>query len=226
MESTTKTIPFAGAIFDMDGTLINSIIYWDYFWKELGEKFVGDPALKPGTELELRCRTMLFTEVLALVKEVYNIPNRHEELVEYFFGSVERFYREKVEIKPGVLPFLDYLKENNVPMCIASASAREHIMIAAERCGLLPYFSTILTCPEIGKGKDQPDIYALALKTLGTPKDQTWVFEDSLTALTTAHRFGLKTVGVSDPGEPRQAQMQQLADLYVAPGEEMAKFIV
>lgn len=226
MESTTNKPPFAGAIFDLDGTLINSIIFWDLFWKELGDKYAGIPNLKPDTELELQVRTMLFSDVLALVKEIYNIPNSHQELLDYFSDYVEKFYREVVEIKPGVLPFLDYLKENKVPMCIASASSRNHIMIAAERCGLLPYFSTILTCPEIGKGKDQPDIYDLALKTLGTPKDQTWVFEDSLLALTTAHNFGLKTVGVSDAGEPRQAEMQALADLYVAPGEGMDKFIV
>ncbi|MBQ8893917.1 MAG: HAD family phosphatase [Clostridia bacterium] len=211
------------AIFDLDGTLINSIIFWDLFWKELGEKYLHQQNFTPDRETELKMRTMLFTDCIACLKEQYSIEAPHREMLDHFNDLLFRFYRDEVQVKPGVLPWLEHLKKNNIKMCIASASARDLIAVAMEHCGLEPYISTVLTCADVGKGKDQPDVYQLALDTLGTPKETTWVFEDSFVALTTAHRFGLKTVAVYDAGEPRQQEMQATADLYIAPGEGLNK---
>ncbi|MBQ6824324.1 MAG: HAD family phosphatase [Clostridia bacterium] len=212
-----------GAIFDMDGTLINSIIYWDIFWKELGERYLHQPNFYPPRDLELQVRTCLFTDVIRILKETYQIEASHQEMLDHFNQLLYDFYRDTVEVKEGVLPFLEHLKEQNIPICVASATARDMLELVVKARGLDRYFSIVLTCADLGVGKDRPDIYQLALDTLGTPKETTWVFEDSLLALTTAHQFGLKTVGVYDAGEPRQKELKATADLYIAKGEGMNK---
>ena len=95
--------------------------------------------------------------------------------------------------------------------------------IAAHR--LLSYFSFLLTCTEAGFGKDSPDIFVLAQKKLGTPREQTVVFEDALYAMQTAKRAGFPVAAVYDASsQADQEQIRQLADVYMPlfPGAEEA----
>ena len=83
-------------------------------------------------------------------------------------------------------------------MCIASATDIELIKIAIKHCNIEKYFNDILSCAEIGKGKDKPDIYIKAQECLGTKTEETCIFEDSHIAINTADKLGMKTVGIYD----------------------------
>ena len=93
---------------------------------------------------------------------------------------VEEIYRTRVTLKHGVADYLRWLKENGTPMCIATVTDRYLVEETLERLGILHYFSEIFTCAEVGYGKDKPIIYRKALEHLGTPREETFVFEDSL----------------------------------------------
>ena len=94
-----------------------------------------------------------------------------------------------------------------------------------EHCGIGAYFTDILSCAKIGKGKDQPDIYLAAMECLGTTKEETCVFEDSAVAIATAHKLGLKTVAIYDRYNYGQEEMRATADAYIADGETLMRLV-
>ena len=122
-----------------------------------------------------------------------------EELIKDIDSKIEQFYFERVKPKPGIKRFLEELKENGICMCIATATDRYLAEPALARNGLDKFFLDIFTCNMVGAGKDQPLIYETALARLGTPKNQTVVFEDAPHALRTANKAGFKTACVYDP---------------------------
>ena len=210
------------AIFDMDGTLIDSLIFWNLLWKALGETYLGDPGFLPSPEVDKEVRTLTLDDAMALIHRTYGIGSSAEALAEEAKCRIRRFYAEQVQVKPGAKEFLAHLKEQGVPMCIASGTDRELVLLAADRCGIAEYFSGFFSCATIGKGKDQPDIYLQALEFLGTAAEETWVFEDSLVALETAASLGMPLVAVYDPNNFGHEKMQQLAVHYIGPDQTLA----
>ena len=127
-------------LFDMDGTLINSLFFWNIFWEKLGEKYLLDKNFRPDVEDEKRVRATMFKEAMQLVHEKYVPVASADELLEFGNALIVWFYSEVVKIKDGVFEYLDYLKANNIKMCIASATAKDMIKIAVKSCSLEKYF--------------------------------------------------------------------------------------
>lgn len=214
-----------GAIFDMDGTLIDSLMIWDVIWDSFGEKFLGGEVFRPSDEADKAVRTMTLKDGMDYLHTVYNIGDSGKVLLDTANELIENFYANKVQLKAGVLEFLQYCHYKGVKMCIASATDRALIEVAVRHCGIRKYFSGIFSCGEIGKGKDEPDIYLMALEHLGTAKEETYVFEDSHIAIATADKIGLKTVGIYDKYNYGQVEIQKIATEYISEGETFEKLI-
>ncbi len=214
-----------GAIFDMDGTLVDSLMVWDVLWKKFGELFCGGRDFCPTAEQNKAVRTMTLEQAMEYIHVLYGIGGSGKELLAVTNRILENFYASEVQLKPGVRRFLEHCREQGVRMCIASATDRALLDVAIARCGIGEYFMAVLSCAEIGHGKDEPDIYRLALAALGTDVGETCVFEDSLTALRTADGLGMRTVGIFDPYNYGHAEMERLATVYLAQGETMEKLM-
>ena len=214
-----------GAIFDMDGTLVDSLMLWDVIWKKLGKKFLNDETFAPTLEDDKAVRTKTLKDAMEYIHSIYKIGNSGEELLNEANAIMENFYAHEVELKKDVLDFLEYAHKKGIKMCIASATDIRLIKIAVEHCNLGKYFQDILSCAEIGKGKDQPDIYLMALNTLGTEIAETCVFEDSHIAIETASKLGMKTVGIYDKYNYGQDEMQKIATVYLSKEDTMKKLI-
>ena len=214
-----------GAIFDMDGTLINSLIVWQDIWRAMADKYLDGEEGFPGYEIDKSLRTMTLLEGMEKIHSVRGIGKDGRELWEFCNALIEDFYRNKVEMKSGAMDFLKYLYDNEVKMCIASASALDMVEIAVERCELGKYIPKLLSSCDYGCGKDKPDVYLAALEYLGTPLDETWVFEDSLVALRTAKGIGMPVVGIYDAHNFGHEEMKMLADYYIDDGEGLDKLI-
>lgn len=213
------------AIFDMDGTLINSLIFWDHLWKTMGEKYLADPSFRPDDTTDRECRTLTIDKAMELVYERFGIGSSGKELADLAIELIIIFYREVVEAKPGALEFLQYLKVKGVKMAVATASNGDLVQLAMERCGLKPYLDMVVSCADVGKGKDQPDVFLLALEKLGTTAEETWMFEDSYVALQTAKRIGMPTVGIFDANNYGQDILRANSDHYIAEGESLTRLI-
>ncbi len=215
----------SGAIFDMDGTLVNSLIFWDVLWEEFGNRYLGGEKFYPDLEADKAIRTMVLAEAMDYYHERFKIGESGADLLNTANEVFKDCYVNRVELKSGVKEFLDYLKGKGVKMCVASATDKALLVYAMERCGLYEYFDKIISCADVGKGKDQPDIYYKALEILKTDKDSTWVFEDSYVALRTANGMGLNTVGIYDKFNFDQDKMEKLATHYIADGETLMKLV-
>jgi HAD superfamily hydrolase (TIGR01509 family) len=129
---------------------------------------------------------------------------------------ISDYYKDSLQLKEGARELLEYLKINQVPLCIATATASPLVEVALERLDLIKYFESIHSCVDVGKGKDNPEVFIQAQKSLGTPLKETWVFEDALYAATTAKEAGFTVVGVHDKSaEHHQEELKVLCDYYI-----------
>ena len=209
------------AIFDMDGTLVDSLLLWDVFWQEFGDRFMGGKKFIPREEDDKATRTLPMKEVAELIHRRYGFGASGEELLRIVNGIMEKFYSSQVQMKPGVAEFLEFLHAKGVKMCIASATAPDLIALAMKHLRIEKYFSAVFSCGGTGKGKEAPDIFLKAQAHLGSATEETWVFEDSLVAVQTAHALGMKTVAVYDRFNYGQEEMQRIADFYIAQGDTL-----
>ena len=213
------------AIFDMDGTLIDSLMIWDVLWSTFGKKYRNDDQFSPGAEDDKMIRTLPLKEAMCLIHRNYHLGENGEELLDLANAIMLDFYANRVTLKNGVMEFLEYCRDHQVKMCLATATAPELLDVALKHCGIDSYFSKIFSCSTLGKGKESPDVFLLAGEFLGEKTEDTWVFEDSLTAIETATKIGMKTVGIYDRFNYGQEKIKELATIYVAPGETLEKLM-
>lgn len=213
------------AIFDMDGTLVDSLMLWDVLWSAFGKRYLNDESFTPAVEDDKQVRTLTLKDAMQLIHDNYSLGESGEALLAEANGIIKDFYTNRVELKDGVAAFLAHCKNEGVKMCIASATAPDLIDTALKHCGIEKYFLKVFSCGDIGKGKDQPDIFRQAAAFLGADISEIWVFEDSLTAIETVKKLGMKTAAIYDRYNFGQDEMQKIADRYVAEGESLAKLI-
>lgn len=201
-----------GAIFDLDGTLLDSMQIWD----TIAEDYLSSLGCEIKRDINEQVKNMSLHQAACFMKEECRLDLSVREIREGVNALVEKSYRDTVQLKPGVYDFIRSLYEQKIKMCIATATDRYQVEMALKRCGILSFFSEIFTCTEVGCGKDLPIIFREALQRLDTPKSKTVVFEDAFFALKTAKKDGFVTAAVYDVYEPRQEEMQSLADISIA----------
>lgn len=213
------------AIFDMDGTLVNSLMYWNTLWEDVGRDWLGVAGFRPSEEIDKRARTMIFVDAMKMVREAYSIAATDDEFVKYATDNLESFYRNVVTVKDGAREFLEYLCGKGIKLCLASATDMKYVNIALDVLELRQYFDYAMSCADIGVGKDKPDIYLLALKSLGTKTDETYIFEDSFVAIETARAIGLNTVGVFDEYNFDHDRLCRSSMIYLGEKTDMRELI-
>ncbi len=200
-------------IFDLDGTLIDSLSAWE----NSGVNFLRTQGIEPPEGLQEELTKMSLLDGARLMKERFSLPQEPEEIVRLTLEPIRRRYFEEIPAKPGVPETLRRLKEQGVKLCVATASDSELARAALERLELLDLFDFVLTCDEVGAGKRRPVVYEEALRRLGTAKARTLVVEDAPYAFETARKAGFKTAGVADShtSEIGACRMQATADFYI-----------
>lgn len=214
-----------GAIFDMDGTLVDSLMLWNVVWDKFGSLFCETGKFRPSAEDDKAVRTMTLKDAMDYIHRRYSIGKSGEELLEITNEIILKFYSHEVELKAGVAEFLEYCHKQGIKMCIASATDINFVRLAAKHCGIEKYFSDILSCAQLGKGKEEPDIYLKAMEILGTSAEETCIFEDSHIAVCTAAKLGCKTVGIFDKYNYGQEEIKKTATVYIDEGETLEKLI-
>lgn len=192
-----KEQQYRGAIFDMDGTLTDSM----YIWDVAGETYLRNQGKEPASDLRKQLRPLSLAQAAELFQREYGITATVPEILRGFDQVVETEYRTNVVLKDGVKELLTDLKDKGITMSVATSSPREIVLMVLKRLEILPYFSRVITCGDVGKGKDHPDVYDRAAALMGTRRDNTLVFEDALHAVTTASKAGYYVVGVYDESE-------------------------
>lgn len=198
------------AIFDMDGTLVDSMVYW----KRLAGEFLEQKGVRhiPPDILE-QIKPMTIREAMSLFLQTFGLEGSPDSLSAEANALMERHYREDVPLKPGVKEYLAALDRAGVQMCVASATAEPLMRDCLGRLGVLERFRFLLSCEAVGAGKDRPDVYLAAAERLGGSPGETAVYEDALYAAGTARRAGFYVIGVYDESAGANwPQLKALAD--------------
>ena len=196
---------YKAAIFDIDGTLIDSM----GFWKNLASEYLTTKGIGeiPGEILE-RIKPMTMFESAALFKQAFGLTGDVEAEMN---AMMDEHYRRDIPLRPGVFAYLEGLRRRGVAMCVASATAEELMEACLTRLGVAQHFSFLLSCEQVGAGKNRPDVFWEAARRLEAQPKDIAVYEDALYAADTAKRAGFYTIAVRD--DSNQSQWETLTAL-------------
>lgn len=202
----------AGAIFDLDGTILDSMPIWG----NAPEIYLDGMGIKAETGLGKTLFTMSMAEGAEYIKGRYCPDIDIDVIMEGINRTVIDFYHYQARLKEGAEQFLKAMKAAGIKITAATSSDRQVVEGALERLNVIHYFSRIFTCTEVGAGKTEPDIFLEAAEYMGALPEDTWVFEDSLYAIQTAKNAGFHTVGVyDDSGAESWDEIRRITDLYL-----------
>ena len=197
------------AVFDLDGTLLDS----SEMWENLPEIYLRTLNITPKPDLSRKLSELSLRESAELVRREYDIPFSAEEMVRQVTHLAEDFYKNEVRLKDGVPRLLTHLQRHCIKMCIATGNDVSLTASALSRLHIEDFFTDIFGCDDYG-GKNSPEVYLAAAESLFASPSETVVFEDSLFAVKTAKAAGFTTAAVRDISEKKQDELRQTADYY------------
>lgn len=202
-----------GAIFDADGTLLDSMRYCNdisvRYLKNLGINNIEK-------NLSEKMFSMTFDEGSKYLSENYKINKNPETIKKEILSSLEDFYINVVDLKKGVREVLEYLKNNNIKMLIGTSSDEYLIKKACKRLDISKYFLDILTPENTGYSKKEKEFFEICLDKLKSKSSETCLFEDGLYSIIVANTLNIKTVAVKDDTNFKYVlQLKENADIYL-----------
>ena len=198
-------------IFDMDGTLVDSL----GMWSDIDRRFFARYGMEIPADYEKKINHMSFLEMAQFTKEEYQIPDSVETITELWTEWSKEEYESEIQAKPGAQELLQFLKEQGIPLSLATTNRKELYEPCLRRNHLYSYFDYIMNVNEINSAKSEPKIYQLLAAKMNVKPEETLVFEDILIAVNTAHQAGFKVAAVYDKRNERdQQKIKTLSDFY------------
>ncbi len=202
----------SGAIFDLDGTLLNST----EMWQGAAARYITSLRKTPEPYLGSKTKAMTLPELCSYLKTEYRIATTEEKIAKGFNANLRDDYLASVDIKEYVPVILERFKQKGIAMCVTTSTDKAIAEEILARLGIRDYFSHITTCEEAGSSKEGAEVFFAAHEKLGTPKEETVVFEDGVLAIRGAKEAGFYVIAVADDNEKEnEAEIKQLADRYI-----------
>lgn len=189
-----------GAIFDLDGTLLDST----WLWLEIDRRFLARRGLEVPPDYKQAIEHMELRHAAEYTVRRFGLREEPDGLVQEWTAMAKQAYANEICIKPHAAEFLQALADRGIQLGIATSSREELFMPALRSNGISSFFSAIATTREVGKSKDSPAVYCLAAERLGCRPQECAVFEDILVGIRSAGSAGFLTVGVYDSAAAEQ----------------------
>lgn len=183
-----------GAVFDLDGTLLDS----SWVWEKVDEKFLGDRGFQVPDDYVDEISPLGAERAAVYTIERFGLNEDKDDIVREWIEMAKKEYATEVVCKPYAKEFLEELHKLNIKMAVATSSDREFFMKTLEREGILKYFQKIVTVDEVERGKGYPDIYEEAARRIKVNPHKCLVFEDILAGVTGASLGEFNVVAVFD----------------------------
>ena len=199
-------------IFDLDGSLVDSM----WMWRAIDIEYLGRFGIPLPEDLQSKIEGMSFNETAIYFKENFHIPDPLERIKDDWNKMAWDKYANEVPLKPGIPEFLEDCRTNGIKLGIATSNSRELVENIALVHGLKDYFSCIMTGCDVGKGKPAPDIYLAVAKELGVNTDRCLVFEDIIPGIQAGLSAGMRVCAVEDAySVPQREAKRELANYYI-----------
>lgn len=209
---------FQGAIFDLDGTLLDSM----WIWEQIDIDFLGKRGLAVPEDYIEKITPMHFHQAAAYTIERFGLPETPEMLIDEWSAMALEAYRTVIGLKPHAKEYLLYLKENGVKLSVATASSDYIYTPALKRNGIYDLFDAFTSSQEVARGKGFPDVYELAAERIGLKAADCAVFEDIYAGIKGANDGGFFTVGVEEPCSAHEKdKIMAHANRYISDYQEL-----
>lgn len=209
---------YKGIIFDLDGTLIDSM----WMWRAIDIEYLGRFGYELPDDYQKSIEGLSFHEVALYTKDRFGIPDDPEKMKQDWNDMAIEFYRTRVPVKPGVRRFLNELQKAGIKLGIATSNSRMLLETVLNAQKISPYFDVIATGCEVEHGKPFPDIYLHVAEGLGVKPSECLVFEDVEAGIQAALAAGMSVCTVYDPfSESSQERLKEQSDYYIRSYEEL-----
>lgn len=209
---------FRGAIFDMDGTILDSM----EVWSEVTKSFFADRNIRAENEDIAVYKDMTLQESLPIIRERYRLSDSVEEMCSEFNKRVAHEYTYTIAAKPYVCEYIRELYASGIKIALATSGYRELCEAALRRIGIADCVEAIALSSEVGVNKSNPDVYLLAAERIGIPPEECMVFEDILLGVGGAKKANMQTTAVYDKSSAADTEaLRRLADRYIVSWREL-----
>lgn len=204
---------FKGAIFDMDGTILDSMGHW----RSLNVEFLKKRGLPIPEEIRGREMVTSSTAAAKLYVEKFDLSMTWQQIIEEFEACMWPRYRTVIGPKPGAARCVRTLRAAGFRLCVATLTPQKVAEMALERQGLLECFEFVACSADIGLKKSSPEFFHHIAGRLGLEAAECVVFEDAAYAMRGAKAAGCAVVAVEDPSAaPYLGEIREICDLYLA----------
>lgn len=202
-----------GCIFDLDGTLVDSL----GIWSDIDIKFFKVHNMDVPEDYEKNISHMNFVDIAKYTKETYGFKESIEEIMQIWTDWSIEAYHHEIKAKPGVKEFLAYIHDElKLPISLATANRKELYEPCLKSNGIFEYFDHAMNVNDLNSTKSEPKIYLALADKMNTKPEETLVFEDILMAIVTAHNAGFKVAAVYDKGNMKDSgSIIKTADYYI-----------
>lgn len=199
-------------IFDLDGTLVDSM----WMWKAIDVEYLARYNLECPEDLQKEIEGMSFSETAAYFKQRFALEDSLDEIKEAWVQMSIEKYRNEVTLKPGVRAFLDYILEHDIPAGIATSNGRAMVDAVLDALDIRRYFQVVATACEVAAGKPAPDIYLSVADRLSVDPSDCVVFEDVPAGILAGKNAGMTVYAVEDAFSlDMSEEKRQMADYYI-----------
>lgn len=221
VSSLENSSPLAGKkafLFDLDGTLVDSM----WMWGAIDVEYLGKFGLTCPPDLQKAIEGMSFSETAAYFKKRFALEASLEEIkADWISMSIEK-YRNQVPPKPGTEAFLSWAAKQNIKMAVCTSNGREMVDAVLSSLNLARYFDCIITGCEVAAGKPSPDIYLEAARRMKVSPEECAVFEDVPAGILAGKRAGMEVFAVEDEYSlGMEEKKRALSDFYIRDYREL-----
>lgn len=200
------------AIFDLDGTLIDSM----WVWSKIDIDYLSQRGIDFPSDLRKEIEHLSFEDTALHFKKRFLIGDSVEEIMSTWNNIAYKEYLENITIKPGAKEFLHSLKKSGIKIALATSNCYTLLEVALKRFELYEYFDVIVTTDEASRSKAFPDVYLLAAEKLNVTPENCVVFEDILQAVLSAKMAKMMVVAVEDSHSiDDKDEIRNIADIFI-----------
>lgn len=209
---------FSGAIFDIDGTILDTM----GVWREITLNFLLKKGITPTREEMDNYRDLSMAETMQYTKVQFNLPESVEELQDGFEKLSREKYINEVPAKPYIKEYMEKLKSEGVKIGVATSGYPDLWQHALKRLGMLHLIDGYALTSETGVNKSHPDVYLLAAERIGVAPSECMVFEDIVSGIVGAKKGGMMATAIYDESnKDRTEEFKKLADRYIVSWKEL-----
>ena len=205
-------------IFDLDGTLVDSM----WMWPDIDREYLNRFGIEYDDNLKNEIDGISFHETAVYFKNKFGISDSVEKICKDWEDMAYDKYKYEVKEKPGCKKFLEHLRSKGIKMGIATSNNRSMVDVVLESLDMEGFFEVITTSDEVKRGKPAPDVYLTTANLLNVEPKNCLVFEDVVAGIMAGKSAGMKVCAIEDDftKEVRQKK-KELSDYYIVDYSEL-----